>query len=160
MILYVRKPKYKGLVFKVKTYGGLDSWNTRWLSGGGSIPLKTVKNEKKVITMKGTKVIPTSLCKSINKHGNSRFADIIDTKRLRSPLDNSLYVIAKRKAIEVYSSRTHNYLGNVYFRGNYFEFSAHLKNKLYKLPFTERMALTDSLRYYLRRKVDAFIFRG
>lgn len=29
VILYVRKPKYKGLVFKVKTYGGLDSWNTR-----------------------------------------------------------------------------------------------------------------------------------
>ena len=108
--------------------------------------------------MKGIKVIPTSLCKSINKHGNSRFADTSDTKPLRYPLTKSLYVVAKRKAVEVYLSNTNTYLGNIYFRGNYFEFSTHLKNELYNLPFPDRMQLTDSLRYYLRSKVDKYIF--
>lgn len=159
MILYVRKPKYKGLVFKVKTYGGLDSWDTRWLSGGGSIPLKTVKIEKEK-KMKGKEVIPTSLRRDINKYGNSYLTEVTNEGILSPLLDKRIYVVAKRKAVEVYLSSTYEYLGNAYFRGNYFVFSPYLQKSLSDLSQLERWELDDSLCRYFRRMVDRFIFRG
>lgn len=42
VILCVGKPRGKGLFSEVKAHGGLNSWNTRQLGGGGSIPSKTI----------------------------------------------------------------------------------------------------------------------
>lgn len=80
---------------------------------------------------------------------------------LLSPLlDKRIYVVAKRKSVEVYLSSTYKYLGNVYFLGNYFVFSPYLKKRLYELPQLERWELDNSLYSYFRRMVDKFIFRG
>lgn len=110
--------------------------------------------------MKGKEVIPMSLRRDINKYGNSRFTDTLTAESLRLPLDKRIYVVAKRKAVEVYLSGGGSYLGNIYFRGNYFVFSSHLKDKLYGLSYLERWELTDSLCNYFRRMVDKFIIRG
>lgn len=75
-------------------------------------------------------------------------------------LDKRIYVVAKRKSVEVYLSSTYKYLGNVYFLGNYFVFSPYLKKRLYELPQLERWELDNSLCSYFRRMVDKFIFRG
>lgn len=110
--------------------------------------------------MKGKELIPTSLRRDINKYGNSRFADTLTAEPLRHPLDNRIYVVAKRKAVEVYLSDTGEYLGNLYFRGNYFVFTKHLNDRLYKLSKLKGWELDISLCRFLRRMVDKFIIRG
>ncbi len=95
-------------------------------------------------------VIPTSLKRKINQSGNSIFAEEFPDKQTRYPLDRELYVIAKKKAIEVYLSRNHKYLGNVYFDGSYFKTSAGLMNSWGKLPREVSVDLMDSLSNYLR----------
>ena len=110
--------------------------------------------------MKGKEVIPTSLRRDINKYGNSYLAEITGEGSLSHLLDQRIYVVAKRKAVEVYLSSTYEYLGNVYFRVNYFVFSPHLQKKFYDLSQLERWELDSSLCRYLRRMIDRFIFRG
>lgn len=110
--------------------------------------------------MKGKEVIPTSLRRDINKYGNSYLAETINDGLLSPLLDKRIYVVAKRKSVEVYLSSTYKYLGNVYFLGNYFVFSPYLKKRLYELPQLERRELADSLYSYFRRIVDKFIIRG
>ena len=110
--------------------------------------------------MKGREVIPTSLRRDINKYGNSYLAEITGEGSLSHLLDHRIYVVAKRKAVEVYLSSTYEYLGNAYFRGNYFVFSPYLQKKFYDLSQLERWELTDSLCNYFRRMVDKFIIRG
>lgn len=95
-------------------------------------------------------VIPTSLKRKINQTGNSIFAEEFPDKQTRYPLDRELYVIAKNKAIEVYLSRNHKYLGNVYFDGSHFMTSAGLMKSWSKLPRAVRVGLMDSLLKYLR----------
>lgn len=96
------------------------------------------------------KVIPTSLKRKINQSGNSIFAEEFPDKEPRYLLDRELYVIVKNKAIEVYLSRNHKYLGNVYFDGSHFMTSAGLMKSWGKLPRKVRVALMDSLMKYLR----------
>lgn len=110
--------------------------------------------------MKGKVIIPTSLRRDINKYGNSYLAETTNEGLLSPLLDKRIYVVAKRKSVEVYLSVDGSYLGNIYFRGNYFVFSSHLKDKLYGLSYLERWELTDSLCNYFRRMVDKFIIRG
>lgn len=95
-------------------------------------------------------VLPTSLKRKINQSGNSIFAEEFPNKQTRYPLDRELYVIATRKAIEVYLSRDHKYLGNVYFDGSHFQTSAGLIKNWGKLPREVRVDLMDSLFNYLR----------
>lgn len=94
-------------------------------------------------------VLPTSLKRKINQSGNSIFAEDFPNKQTRYPLDRELYVIAKQKAIEVYLSRNHKYLGNVYFDGSHFKTSAGLMNSWGKLPRDVSVDLMDSLSNYL-----------
>lgn len=110
--------------------------------------------------MKGKVIIPTSLRRDINKYGNSYLAEITNEGLLSPLLDKRIYIVAKRKSVEVYLSSTYKYLGNVYFLGNYFEFSPYLKKRLYELPQLERRELDNSLSRYFRRAVDRFILRG
>lgn len=110
--------------------------------------------------MKGKVIIPTSLRRDINKYGNSCLAETKNEGLLSPLLDKRIYVVAKRKSVEVYLSSTYKYLGNVYFLGNYFEFSPYLKKRLYELPQLERRELDNSLSRYFRRAVDRFILRG
>ena len=107
------------------------------------------------------KVIPTSLKREINRHGNSTFAEVLIGKTLRYPLDRELYVIAKRKAVEVYSSHNSQYLGNVYFTGERFYPSGNLKKNLYvELSYRHRISLMDSLMTYLsHREVKSYVVR-
>ena len=79
--------------------------------------------------MKGKEVIPTSLRRDINKYGNSYLAETTGEGSLSPLLDKRIYVVAKRKAVEVYLSDTGEYLGNLYFRGNYFVFNPYLKKE-------------------------------
>lgn len=95
-------------------------------------------------------VIPTSLKRKINQTGNSIFAEEFPDKQTRYPLDRELYVIAKNKAIEVYLSRNHKYLGNVYFDGSHFMTSAGLMKSWSELPRAVRVGLMNSLLKYLR----------
>lgn len=94
-------------------------------------------------------VLPTSLRRRINQSGNSIFAEEFPNKQTRYPLNRELYVIAKNRAIEVYLSRNHKYLGNVYFDGSRFMTSAGLMNSWGKLPREVRVDLMDSLLKYL-----------